>query len=152
MCVDETSYKKGHKYITVVYDMDKNKVLWVHENHGLEVFEKFCSQLTEEEKSKIEIVARDGAKWIDTCTKKHFPNAIRCVDFFHVVQWANKALDEVRGDTVKKANREYTKMKNRYIKAEAEAAEEAAKAEEKYDAAVLELLAMPIRGRRSKKI
>lgn len=29
ICVDETSYKKGYKYITVVYDMDKNRVIWI---------------------------------------------------------------------------------------------------------------------------
>ena len=30
-CVDETSYRKGHKYITVVYDLDQNRVAWVLE-------------------------------------------------------------------------------------------------------------------------
>ena len=62
ICVDETSYKKGHKYITVVYDMDKNKVIWISQGHGADVFTEFCNQLTPEERSNIEIVAGDGAK------------------------------------------------------------------------------------------
>ena len=123
ICVDETSYKKGHKYITVVYDMDKNKVIWIHEGYGKEVFEEFCTQLSEEERSRIEIVAGDGAKWIDSCTKKYFPNAIRCIDFFHVVQWVNNSLDDVRINTSRKATREYNKIKDNFIKAEAEEAE-----------------------------
>ena len=36
--VDETSYTKGHNYITVVIDHDANRVVWVHEGHGLKVF------------------------------------------------------------------------------------------------------------------
>ena len=94
--VDETSYKKGHKYITVVTDMDKNEVVWVHEQHGLEIFRLFAELLTPEERQNIRIVAGDGAQWIDTITKEYFTNAKRCVDPFHVVGWANEALDEVR--------------------------------------------------------
>ena len=30
ICIDETSYAKGHKYITVVYDMERCSVVWVH--------------------------------------------------------------------------------------------------------------------------
>ena len=70
ICVDETSYRKGYKYITVVYDMDRNRVIWVHEDHGYEVFAEFCKQLTPEEREKIEIVAGDGAGWIDSCKKE----------------------------------------------------------------------------------
>ena len=53
ICVDETSYRKGHSYITVVYDMDRNRVVWVHENHGQEIFAQFCEQLTEEERAQM---------------------------------------------------------------------------------------------------
>ena len=52
-------------------------VVWVHPDHGKEVFEAFCQLLSKEEQAAIEIVAGDGAKWIDTCTKEYFPNATR---------------------------------------------------------------------------
>ena len=144
ICVDETSYRKGHSYITVVYDMDKNQVVWVHENHGQEIFAQFCELLTEEERAQIEIVAGDGAKWIDWCTKKYFPNATRCIDFFHVVEWANEALDDVRTNTAAKARREYSRQKEAFRKSEAEQAQRCADAER-------ELAAMPKRGRHSKR-
>lgn len=149
ICVDETSYRKGHKYITVVYDMDKNRVIWIHENHGYDVFAEFCRLLTPEEREKIEIVAGDGAAWIDSCKKEFFPNATRCIDFFHVAQWINKALDEVRISTAAKAKREYSSLRDKYIKAEAEAVIAAQKAEKEYHDALEELSKMPHRGRPS---
>lgn len=148
ICVDETSYRKGYKYITVVYDMDKNRVIWIHEDHGYDVFAEFCNLLTPEERDNIEIVAGDGASWIDSCMK-FFPNATRCVDFFHVAQWINKALDDVRISTAAKAKREYNRLKDDYLKTEAEAALAAQKAEQEYRDALRELSDMPRRGRPS---
>ncbi len=149
ICVDETAYRKGYKYITVVYDMDKNRVIWIHDGHGYDVFAEFCKLLTPEEREKIEIVAGDGASWIDTCKKEFFPNATRCIDFFHVAQWINKALDEVRISTAAKARREYNSLRDKYIKAEAEAVVAAEKAKQDYHDALEELVAMPRRGRPS---
>lgn len=142
ICVDETSYKKGYAYITVVYDMERNRVAWIHEGCGLEVFQQFCNALTEEERQKIEIVAGDGAKWIDTCTAAYFPNAVRCVDFFHVCEWATDTLDKVRMETVRKAQQEYYKQLQAYKEEETADTrnQELAKIEEK-------LATMPGRGR-----
>ncbi len=115
ICVDETSYSKGQKYITVVYDMDRCCVVWMAEHNGLEVFTKFCLMLTEEQRSKIEIVAGDGARWIDTATQEYFPNAQRCIDPFHLVGWANEALDEVRSDAVREARQVYAETERRFL-------------------------------------
>ena len=149
ICVDETSYRKGYKYITVVYDMDKNQVIWIHEGHGYDIFSEFCKLLTQEERENIEIVAGDGASWIDSCCKEFFPNATRCIDFFHVAQWVNKALDDVRISTAAKAKREYNNLKNEYIKAKMEADAAFKEAQKKYDHALIELSGMPRRGRPS---
>lgn len=129
--------------------MDKNRVIWVHENHGYDVFAEFCKLLTPEEREKIEIVAGDGANRIDSCCTEFFPNATRCIDFFHVAQWINKALDEVRISTAAKAKREYDSLKDEYIKVEAAAFVAAEKAKQDYQNARKELAAMPRRGRPS---
>jgi len=151
ICVDETSYRKGFSYITVVYDMDRNRVAWIHEGNGLEIFRLFCETLSPDEREKIEIVAGDGAQWIDTCTRTYFPNATRCIDFFHVVEWANEKLDKVRTATAAKAAREYDRRKQEFQKAEAEAAEAAETARQQRMAAEAELAAMPKRGRPGKR-
>ena len=39
--IDETSYRKGHKYVTVVLDHDKNQVIWVGKGTGIEVLTQF---------------------------------------------------------------------------------------------------------------
>ena len=83
----------------------------MHENHGLEVFEKFCRLLSEEERDRIEVVAGDGAKWIDTCTKKYFKNASRALDPFHLVSWCIEALDKTRNSARNRAARELNDMK-----------------------------------------
>ena len=114
-CIDETSYAKGHKYITVVYDMEKLQVVWVHDGHGLEVFELFANALTPEQRSEVEVVAGDGARWIDSGTSMFFPNASRCIDIFHLVGWCNEALDEVRKDVMQDASSEYQKTEKAFL-------------------------------------
>ena len=94
--IDETSYRKGHSYITVVVNHETNTVIWAAKDHGKSVLQKFCEQLTPEQRASIKVVTGDGARWITDCVKEYFPNAERCVDPFHVVEWANEALDKVR--------------------------------------------------------
>lgn len=112
--VDETSYKKGHKYITVVVNHDTSEVVWVHEGHSEETFSKFFEQLTPEQRAGIKTVSGDGAKWIDACVKKYCPNAQRNIDCFHVVQWVVDALDEVRKEEWREKNKLWQKLEKEY--------------------------------------
>lgn len=101
--VDETSYRKGHKYITTVVNHDTGNVIWVAKGHGKTIFEQFFKLLTPEQRNNIQLVSGDGAKWIDECIKEYCPNANRCVDPFHVIEWAMDALDSVRVDAWREA-------------------------------------------------
>lgn len=96
--IDETSYRKGHKYITVVVNHDTNTVVWAHDGHGKAVLEEFFNTLTPEQIASIKVVTGDGARWITDCVNKYASQAERCVDPFHVVEWAMEALNEVRLD------------------------------------------------------
>ena len=96
--IDETSYQKGHKYITVVVNHDTNTVVWVADGHGKSVLEQFYKGLTDEQLASIKVVTGDGARWITDCVNEFTPECERCVDPFHVVEWAMDALDEVRKD------------------------------------------------------
>ncbi len=70
--IDETSYKKGHKYLTVVVDHDESSLLWAHEGKGSDVLELFFKKLTKEQCANIEVVTADGARWIKKVVKKYF--------------------------------------------------------------------------------
>ncbi|MDD5853010.1 MAG: ISL3 family transposase [Lachnospiraceae bacterium] len=109
--IDETSYKKGHKYITVIVNHDTNTVVWASEGHGKSVLEKFYRQLTKEQLSSIKVVTGDGARWITECVNEYTPECARCVDPFHVVEWAMEALDEVRRDSWHEAYAEYQQLR-----------------------------------------
>ena len=108
--IDETSYKKGHKYITVVVNHDTNTVVWASEGHGKTVLEAFYRQLSEEQRASIRVVTGDGAKWITECVEEFTPECERCVDPFHVVEWAMEALDEVRREAWREARDEVKRL------------------------------------------
>jgi len=96
IAIDETSYQKGYKYITTVMDLDSGEIVWVADGFGDEVLRKFFEQLSQEERDGIGFVAADGARWITRQVEAFCPNALRCVDPFHVVGWATEALDNTR--------------------------------------------------------
>lgn len=104
--IDETSYKKGHKYMTVIVDHRTGDLIWAKKGHGKEVLTTFFEELTEEQRIKIKYVTADGARWIADCVKEYCPNAERCIDPFHVVAWANDCLDEVRKSAVRQAKKD----------------------------------------------
>jgi len=114
--IDETSYKKGHRYVTVVVDHDRGCLIWAHAGYGKEVLGLFLDELTREQRRAIEVVTADGAKWIKTLVKRRCPNARWVMDPFHVVQWMNDALDDVRREewqAAKKAAREAMPKRDR---------------------------------------
>ena len=90
--IDETSYKKGHKYVTVVVDHDRGCLIWAHEGTGRTCSNLFLDELTREQRRAIEVVTADGARWIRQLVKRRCPNARWVMDPFHVVQWMNDAL------------------------------------------------------------
>jgi transposase len=94
--IDETSYKKGHKYMMVIVNHDTGAVVWAAPKYGKAALDEFFCALGKERCAKIRIVTADGARWITDSVKAHCENAERCIDTFHVVQWATDTLDEVR--------------------------------------------------------
>jgi transposase len=104
--IDETSYKKGHKYMTVIVNHETGNLIWARKGHGKEILREFFEELTPEQRENIEFVTADGARWIADCVNEYCPNAERCIDPFHVVAWANDCLDEVRKQAVRQAKKD----------------------------------------------
>jgi len=96
IAIDETSYRKGYKYITTVQDLETGEIIWAFDGYGDGVLELFFLSLTAQQCAQIEYVVADGARWITRQVEKYCRNAVRCVDPFHVVGWATDALDATR--------------------------------------------------------
>lgn len=94
--IDEISYKKGHRYITVVIDHDTSRLVWAAEGRDKATVQAFFDALGEDRSRLLTHVSADGADWIGDVVAARAPQAIRCADAFHVVAWATEALDTAR--------------------------------------------------------
>jgi len=103
--IDEISYRRGHKYLTVVVDHDTGALLWVKDGRTKRDLAEFFDKLGEQRCAEIELVSADGADWIADVVGLRCPTAKLCMDPFHVVVWAGKALDEVRRQVAAQARR-----------------------------------------------
>lgn len=98
ICLDETSRKRGHNYVTVFADAKERKVLFAVEGKGAETISEFRQEF-EARGGKAENVSEaclDMSEAFKSGLKKEFPNAQQTFDNFHVIQLLNKAVDEVR--------------------------------------------------------
>lgn len=95
IAIDEVKYKKGHKYLTVVCDHFTGKVIWAAKGRSKETVGKFFDALGDRA-GALQFVTADGATWIRDVVAERAPEAVVCLDTFHVISWATDALDEVR--------------------------------------------------------
>lgn len=103
--IDEISYKRGHKYLTVVVDHDTGRLVWAAPGRDRDTLESFFDALGPQRSTLIAQVSADGADWIKTVVAQRCPDAVQCADPFHVVRWATEALDAVRRDAWNTARR-----------------------------------------------
>ena len=95
--IDEVAYKKGQKYVTLVYDLDRSKVVWVGEGKGRATIDRFFNEaLTKQQREAVRWACSDMANAYAEAVKEHCPNAKLVIDRFHVVKKLNEAVDEVR--------------------------------------------------------
>lgn len=103
--IDEISYKRGYKYLTVVVDHDSGRLVWAGVGRDKATVRGFFDTLGQERCAQITHVSADGAEWISEVVEQRCPQAVRCADPFHVVRWATEALDVVRRDAWNTARR-----------------------------------------------
>jgi transposase len=94
--IDEVSFRRGQRYLTVVVDHETARVVWVQEGRDEATLERFFERLGPARAAALRFVTADGAEWIKNVLGRRCPQATVCLDPFHVVSWATKALDEVR--------------------------------------------------------
>jgi transposase len=103
--IDEISHRKGQRYLTVVVCHDSGRLVWAAAGRDRKTVEAFFDQLGEERCKQVELVSCDMAGWISGPVAQRLPDAVRCVDPFHVVMLATDALDEIRREVWNDARR-----------------------------------------------
>jgi transposase len=98
LAIDETSFKRGHKYVTLVIDATKRRVIGVEEGRDKEAIKLFAGKLSARggDPEKVTTVTSDMSKSFLPAIAENFPNAENIIDKFHVKKVLIDALDEVR--------------------------------------------------------
>jgi transposase len=96
--VDETSSRRGHRYVTNFVCADSRELLFMTEGRKAEAFEAFAQALADHgvEREQITWVCMDMSRSYRKGAREVFPGAKIVFDRFHVMQLAGKAVDEVR--------------------------------------------------------
>src|SRR5260370_1428885 len=98
VAIDETSYRRGHEYLTLVADMQARRGAVVTPGRDAKTIEGFATHLSQHHGTPEQVtsVSIDMSPAFIKGVVEHLPNARLTFDKFHVVAHASKALDTVR--------------------------------------------------------
>ena len=96
--IDEKAFRKGHRYVTLVNDLEGGRVLYVAEGRKQESLDGFWETITEEQRDAILAVAMDMWEPYLASLKEHLPEAEKKIVFdkFHIAGHLGEAVDKVR--------------------------------------------------------
>jgi transposase len=105
--VDEIAWQIGHKYLTLVYQIDHHcvRLLWIGKDRTVKTLLRFFRKFGSGWSLQLKYICSDMWRPYIKVIEKKAPQALHILDRFHIVAKMNKAIDEVRAD-------EYKKMKN----------------------------------------
>jgi transposase len=95
IAIDEIAVAKGHRYLTVVMDLDSGAVVFVGDGKGADALKPFRKRLRPS-KAKVEAVAMDMSAAYRSAVSIHLPEAKIVFDHFHIVKLFNEKLSELR--------------------------------------------------------
>lgn len=95
--IDEISYKKGRKYLTIVYDLARRHVVWIGQGKGRKTIDRFFAEhMSSGQRSRVKVACCDMSRAYMGAITDHLPNALLVLDRFHIVKALNEAVDELR--------------------------------------------------------
>jgi transposase len=101
--IDEVQWHKGHKYQTLVYQIDdsQKRLLWIGPDRTAKTLLRFFRFFGRDRTNQLRFVCSDMWKAYLKVVAKKAPQAIHILDRFHVMQQLSKAIDRVRAAEVK---------------------------------------------------
>jgi transposase len=97
--IDEVSRRKGQRYVTIVYDLGRGRVVWVGRDRDAATMERFFAWLGPRRARAIHTVCCDMWSVYIDAVEGHLPQAALVFDRFHLSQHLSRAVDEVRRQT-----------------------------------------------------
>jgi transposase len=94
--VDEVSWRRQHRYLTLVADHIRGQIVWGTEGNSQAAADRFFNDLGKSRSHAIEVISLDMGPGYAKSAREHAPQAIIAIDPYHVVALGNRALDEVR--------------------------------------------------------
>ncbi|MEC5193271.1 MULTISPECIES: ISL3 family transposase [unclassified Arthrobacter] len=94
--VDEISWRKHHRYLTLVSDHATSKIVWGAPGKNAATLDGFFHEIGAENTAAIEAVSMDMGPAFAKSVKANAPAAVICFDPFHVIQLATNALEAFR--------------------------------------------------------
>ena len=106
--VDEILWQRGHKYLTVVYQIDNHcrRLLWVGKDRTVRSLLRFFREFGKERAARLQFICSDMWKPYLQVIAKKAAQALHVLDRFHIAMHMNKAIDEVRADEARRMKRE----------------------------------------------
>jgi transposase len=95
LAIDEIAIAKGHRYLTVVLDLDSGAVVFVGDGKGAKALKPFWKRLRGSQ-AKIEAVAMDMSPAYREAVSTHLPKAKIVFDRFHIMKLFNEKLSDLR--------------------------------------------------------
>jgi transposase len=102
--VDEVQWRKGHKYLTLVYQIDSHgkRLLWVGRDRTAKTLLRFFRMLGREWSASLQFVCSDMWQPYLKVIAKKAGQAIHILDRYHIMAKMNQAIDEVRAEEAKR--------------------------------------------------
>ena len=97
IAIDEISIGRGHRYLTVVLDLESGAVVFIGEGKGADALKPLWRRLRRcGAKDRVEAVATDMSPAYGLAVRLHLPHAVHVLDRFHVVKLFNDQLADLR--------------------------------------------------------
>ena len=102
IAIDEISIGKGHRYLTVVLNLQTGQVVYVGDGKGADALKSFWKRLRASH-ARVRAVAIDMSQAYIAAVKQHLPKAVLVFDRFHIVKLFNEKLSDLRRDLYREA-------------------------------------------------
>jgi len=101
--VDEKAFQRGHSYATMVSDAARGVIIDVGEGRDKASTKILLNRLLAEKRGRVKTITTDMWKAYMTTVQELFPKARLIHGRFHLIQYLNKGIDQVRRREVKPA-------------------------------------------------